>query len=208
MMEEMSTDERRDYAKLTSLEDLTEEDEIPEWALNFNAPPAPVVRNPETTFVEEEPLIHHEHFEGSARERKGQQCYICNEVNFFSGLAWTYCHVGPTMPGTNARRYELDTVMPVNTDVNKVIALQRIKDKAIRKRLEMEDLHRPRRMNEMEDEFHGSKKAGDRSIRLVCFTCWNAHEGTQTYSTYEGKPSAAFRKKNAILLDTAKMREK
>eukprot|EP00971_Amphidinium_carterae_P349624 6491113-Amphidinium_carterae.2 len=91
--------------------------------------------------------------------------------------------------------------MPMNTDVNKVIALQRVKDRAMRKPLKMEQLDRARGVNEMEDEFHGSKRINDGSIRVVCFKCWNAHEDTQKYSTSEGKPSAAFRKKNAILLE-------
>eukprot|EP00971_Amphidinium_carterae_P068385 1354010-Amphidinium_carterae.3 len=109
-------------------------------------------------------------------------------------------------------RYELKTLMPMsgpmNTDVNKAMALQRVKDKAIRKRVEMECLNQERGVNELEDEFHSAKRTNDGSIRSVCFKCWNAHEGTEKYSTFEGKHSAAFRKKTAILLNTNKMREK
>eukprot|EP00971_Amphidinium_carterae_P241823 4801690-Amphidinium_carterae.3 len=87
----MSTVDRRDYAKLVSLEHLTEEEEILEWAKTFKAPPAPVVGQPKTSFVESEPLIEHEEFDGHAAIKKGRACYLCNEVTFFSGLAWTYC---------------------------------------------------------------------------------------------------------------------
>eukprot|EP00971_Amphidinium_carterae_P006883 135761-Amphidinium_carterae.1 len=184
------------------------EDEIPDWALEFNAPPAPVVKELELSFVEEKPLVEHEEFYGHAQIKKGHACYVCNEVTFFSGLAWTYCKAGPPVPGSNRARYELKTVMPMNTDVNKVMALQRVKDKAIRKLLEMECLNRQQGINKLEDEFHGAKKTNDGSIRLVCFKCWNANEGTDKYSTFEGKPSAAFRKKTAVLLNTDKMREK
>eukprot|EP00971_Amphidinium_carterae_P069220 1369658-Amphidinium_carterae.1 len=88
------------------------------------------------------------------------------------------------------------------------VRLQRIKDKAIRKRMEMDCLNRQRGVNELEDEFHGLKTTNDGSIRLVCFKCWNASEGTDKYATPEGKPSSAFRKKTAILLNTSKMVEK
>eukprot|EP00971_Amphidinium_carterae_P342301 6481564-Amphidinium_carterae.2 len=47
--------------------------------------------------------------------------------------------------------------MPRNTDVTKVLELQRIKDKAIRKRMEMDCLNRERGVNELEDEIHGLK---------------------------------------------------
>eukprot|EP00971_Amphidinium_carterae_P159286 3157746-Amphidinium_carterae.2 len=46
VMSTMSTADRRDYAKLISLEHLTEDDEIPNWAMEFNAPPAPIQRYP------------------------------------------------------------------------------------------------------------------------------------------------------------------
>eukprot|EP00971_Amphidinium_carterae_P159285 3157746-Amphidinium_carterae.1 len=126
---------------------------------------------------------------------------------FFSGLAWTYCKAGPPVHGANRARYELKTVMLMNTDVNKVMALQRVKDKAIRKRMEIECLNRQRGTNELEDEFHGTKKTNG-SIGLVGFKCWNANENTDKYSTAEGKPSSAFRKKTAILLKTDKMHKK
>eukprot|EP00971_Amphidinium_carterae_P330530 6463625-Amphidinium_carterae.1 len=89
---------------------------------------------------------------------------------FFSGLARTYCKAGPPVTGANPSRYELKTVMPMNTDVNKVMALQRIMDKAMRKRMEMDCLNRERGINELEDEFHGAKKTNDGSIRLVCLS--------------------------------------
>eukprot|EP00971_Amphidinium_carterae_P286177 5682396-Amphidinium_carterae.2 len=113
------------------------------------------------------------------------------------------------VPGANRARYQLKTVMPMNTDVNKVMALQRIKDKAIRKRMEMDCLNRARGINELEDNMssNGAKKTNG-SIRLVCFKCWNANENTDKYATSEGKPSSAFRKKTAILINTEKMREK
>eukprot|EP00971_Amphidinium_carterae_P028227 555838-Amphidinium_carterae.2 len=98
--------------------------------------------------------------------------------------------------------------MPKNTDVTKVLELQRIKDKAIRKRMEMDYLNPERGANELEDKFHGLKTTNDGSIRLVCFKCWNASENTDKYATSEGKPPCAFCKKTAIFLNTEKMIEK
>eukprot|EP00971_Amphidinium_carterae_P101843 2015743-Amphidinium_carterae.1 len=64
------------------------------------------------------------------------------------------------------------------------------------------------RTDEMEDEFHSlNKKTSDGSIRLVCFQCWNEFENTDKYSTENGKPSSAFRKKTEMLIRTDKMRE-
>eukprot|EP00971_Amphidinium_carterae_P028226 555838-Amphidinium_carterae.1 len=108
LMNTTSTVDRRDYAKLVSLEHLNEDDEIPEWAKKFNAPPAPIVRQPETSFVESKPLIEHEEFDGHAAIKKGHPCFLCNEVMFFSGLAWTYCKAGPPVPRGNRARYELN----------------------------------------------------------------------------------------------------
>eukprot|EP00971_Amphidinium_carterae_P348948 6490758-Amphidinium_carterae.2 len=170
------------------------EEKIPEWAKTFKAPPAPVVSNPQSPFVEDAPLKEHVEFDGHAAIKKGHPCCLCNEVMFFSGLAWTYCEAGPPVPGANWSRYQLKTVMPKNTDMSQVLELQRVKDKAIRKRLEMSLLTRPRGVHELEDEFHGLKTTNDGSIRLVCFKCWNESEGTDKYVTSEGKPSAAHEK--------------
>eukprot|EP00971_Amphidinium_carterae_P050856 1001714-Amphidinium_carterae.1 len=56
----------------------------------------------------------------------------------------------------------------------------------------------------MEDEFHSLKKTNDGSIRLVCFRCWNEFENTDKYSTENGKPSSAFRKKTEMLIAPTK----
>eukprot|EP00971_Amphidinium_carterae_P140753 2789154-Amphidinium_carterae.8 len=74
--------------------------------------------------------------------------------------------------------------------------------------MELAILDRPRDVNEQEDEFHGNKNVNDESIRLVCFKCWNAYEDTTKYITSEGKPSNAFRKKSALLLETSNSRDK
>eukprot|EP00971_Amphidinium_carterae_P298550 5931684-Amphidinium_carterae.3 len=127
----MSTEDRRDYAKSVSLEHHTEEEEIPEWAKKFNAL--------HQLFIEE--------YDGHAAIKNGHSCYLCNEVTYFSGLAWTYCKAGPPVPGANRAKYELKTVMPKNTDVTKVLELQRVQDRAIRKRMEMNYLNCPRGVN-------------------------------------------------------------
>eukprot|EP00971_Amphidinium_carterae_P348025 6490278-Amphidinium_carterae.1 len=85
--------------------------------------------------------------------------------------------------------------------------LQKVKDKAIRRRREMLILARSR-TNELEDEFHSLKTTSDGSIRLVCFRCWNEFEGATCYMTADGKPSSAFRKKSVMLLNTTKVHEK
>eukprot|EP00971_Amphidinium_carterae_P262504 5207149-Amphidinium_carterae.1 len=115
-----------------------QEDEIPEWALACKAPPPPVVRQPEVPFEEPEPLMKQEVFQGAARLQKGQQCYTCNQTYFFSGLAWTYCRAEPRrQDGKTAFGYELSNMMPINADLQQILQLQ-IKDRAFRKRLEME----------------------------------------------------------------------
>eukprot|EP00971_Amphidinium_carterae_P150515 2983661-Amphidinium_carterae.1 len=203
----MTKNDHQDYSKLASLESLTEEDPIPEWALQMDAPKAPIVLNPETSFAEHAPLEEHEAFDGHATLKKGTPCYLCREVTFFSGLAWTYCKASPPIPNANRTRYDLKTVVPKNTDVNQVIQLQKVKDKAIRRRQELLIMGRPR-TDELEDEFHSLKKTNDGSIRLVCFRCWNEFENTDKYATANGKPSSALRKKSAVLLNTEKMRQK
>eukprot|EP00971_Amphidinium_carterae_P127569 2527537-Amphidinium_carterae.1 len=85
--------------------------------------------------------------------------------------------------------------------------MQKVKDAALRRRQEMILTGRPR-TNELEDEFHSLKKTTDGSIRLVCFRCWNEFESTTKYSTENGKPSSAFRKKTDLLMRTDRMREK
>eukprot|EP00971_Amphidinium_carterae_P240104 4766905-Amphidinium_carterae.1 len=154
-------------------------------------------------------LTEHEAFDGHAAIKKGVPYHLCNEVTFFSGLAWTYCKAGAPVPGANRTRYQLKTVLPKNTDINQVLQLQKVKDRAIRRRLEMQVLNRTRGTGELEDEFHSLKTTtNDGSVRLVCFKCWNESEGTDRYATAEGKPSSAFRKKSAMLLNTSRMHEK
>eukprot|EP00971_Amphidinium_carterae_P101692 2012775-Amphidinium_carterae.1 len=188
----MSTEDHQDYSKLVSLENLTEEDPIPDWALQMDAPKSPIVFDPETSFAESAPLREHEAFDGHATLKKGTPCFLCREVTFFSGVAWTFCKAGPPIQGANRTRYDLKTVLP---------------NKAIRRRQEMLIVGRSR-TDELEDEFHSLKKTNDGSIRLVCFRCWNEFENTDKYATAEGKPSSAFRKKSAVLLNTEKMRQK
>eukprot|EP00971_Amphidinium_carterae_P225346 4469503-Amphidinium_carterae.1 len=161
----MSKEDRQDYSKLMSLESLTMEDPIPSWALEMDAPKAPVVYDAETSFAEREPLKEHEAFDGHAAIKKGSPCHLCREVTFLSGLAWTYCKAGPPIQGGNRTRYDLKTVLPKNTDVNQVLQLQKVKDKAIRRRQEMLIMGRPR-TDEMEDELHSLKTTNDGSIRL------------------------------------------
>eukprot|EP00971_Amphidinium_carterae_P335326 6471132-Amphidinium_carterae.1 len=103
----------------------------------MKAPNAPIVYDAETSFAESAPLKEHEEFDGHAAIKKGSPCYLCREVTFLSGLAWTYCKAGPPIEGANRTRYELKTVLPKNTDVNQVLHLQKVKDKAIRRRQEM-----------------------------------------------------------------------
>eukprot|EP00971_Amphidinium_carterae_P085249 1686515-Amphidinium_carterae.1 len=135
----MEPEERSEHRKLDRLEQLREDDETPEWALQVKAPLPPVVREPEVTFEEPEPVVKHGVFEGAARLLKGQQCYTCNPTYFFSGLAWTYCRAGPRRhDGKNACRNELSNMMPINADLQQVLKLHEIKDWAIRKCLEME----------------------------------------------------------------------
>eukprot|EP00971_Amphidinium_carterae_P001164 22957-Amphidinium_carterae.1 len=99
------------------------------------------------------------------------------ETSRRNGLAWTYCKAGPPIDGANRTRYELKTVLPKNTDVNQVLQLQKVKDKAIHRRQEMLIMGRSR-TDELEDEFHSLKKTNDGSICLVCFRCWNEFENT------------------------------
>eukprot|EP00971_Amphidinium_carterae_P000696 13738-Amphidinium_carterae.1 len=146
----MTREDHRDYSKLVCLESLQEEDPIPPWALEMKAPNAPVVYDAETSFAESAPLKEHEEFDGHAAIKKGSPCYLCREVTFLSGLAWTYCKAGPPIVGANRTRYELKTVLPKNTDVNQV---------------EMLIMGRSR-TDELEDEFHSLKKTNDGSIRL------------------------------------------
>eukprot|EP00971_Amphidinium_carterae_P249892 4960105-Amphidinium_carterae.1 len=82
----------------------------------MKVPCGPVVQNAETTFAESEPLKEHDEFDGHAAIRKGSPCYLCREVTFMSGLAWTYCKAGPPNQGDNRTRYDLKTVLPKNTD--------------------------------------------------------------------------------------------
>eukprot|EP00971_Amphidinium_carterae_P104614 2071772-Amphidinium_carterae.2 len=102
---------------------------------------------------------------------------------------------------------ETMTMQRAMVDVNQVLLLQKVKDKAIRRRQEILIMGRPR-TDELEDEFHSLKSTNDGSIRLVCFRCWNEFEDTDKYVTPEGKPSSTFRKKSALLLNTEKMRQK
>eukprot|EP00971_Amphidinium_carterae_P090674 1794857-Amphidinium_carterae.2 len=97
----MTKEDRQDYSKLASLENLTEDDPIPSWALEMDAPKSPIVYDPETSFAESKPLKEHESFDGHATIKKGTPCHLCLEVTFFSGLAWTYCKAGPPIPGAN-----------------------------------------------------------------------------------------------------------
>eukprot|EP00971_Amphidinium_carterae_P350165 6491412-Amphidinium_carterae.2 len=87
LLKTLSTEDRRDYTKLVGLEHLTEEEPIPEWAMNLDAPPAPVVSEPPHPFVEPDPLIERKEFDGHAAIKKGHPCQLCREVMFFSGLA-------------------------------------------------------------------------------------------------------------------------
>eukprot|EP00971_Amphidinium_carterae_P146725 2907962-Amphidinium_carterae.1 len=109
----MTRSERQDYSKqrtkLVSLESLEEEDPIPEWALQMKGPSDPIVHNPETSFAESAPLKEYKEFEGHAAIKKGAPCFLCREVTFLSGLAWTYCKAAPPIPEDNRTRYELKT---------------------------------------------------------------------------------------------------
>eukprot|EP00971_Amphidinium_carterae_P196923 3908449-Amphidinium_carterae.1 len=65
----------KNFWKLVGLEYLTVEDSIPEWALELDAPPAPIVYDPQTSFAEREPLKQH----GDAAIKKGCPCHLCRE---------------------------------------------------------------------------------------------------------------------------------
>eukprot|EP00971_Amphidinium_carterae_P098479 1947776-Amphidinium_carterae.1 len=91
----------------------------------MKAPSDPIVYNAETSFAERAPLKEYDEFDGHATIKKGSPCYLCREVTFLSGLAWTYCKTGPPIPGDNRTRYDLKTVLPKNTDVNQILQLQK-----------------------------------------------------------------------------------
>eukprot|EP00971_Amphidinium_carterae_P019402 382008-Amphidinium_carterae.2 len=58
-------------------------------------------------------------------------------------------------------------MMLLNSDMRKVIELQKIKDKAIQKQLELELANKPLGVDESEDQFHSAKHLEDCAFDLL-----------------------------------------